>query len=83
MSEQPKKRVDPAKTGPNGPVYVVAFWHDGPHGHRRVRAHIPLDVVLRHAVSEPTAPDLLSRVVGSIETDLRAEAVLRGVPWER
>lgn len=82
-----RKKDEPEQTeaeAPEGPtVYCWAMWREGAHGFRRVRAHVPLAVVLQHAVSAPNPPDLFSRVVGGIAGELAGETVQRGDRWTR
>lgn len=66
-------------------VYAWAVWRDPDttHGFRRVRMHLPMSLVLAHAVEDPRPADLLSRVVPNIELELVDERLLRGERWTR
>lgn len=62
-------------------VYGWAIWRGRNGLFHRVRMHVPVRVVLDHAIGDPAAEDLLGHVGAQIERDLNSEAVKRGVRW--
>ncbi len=72
-----------ASTAGSGPlVYAWAVWRDPVTAlYERRRMHLPLSVVLAHAIGPAPAQDVISRVIPQIELDLLGEPFKRGARW--